>query len=70
MKESRGQHSTPLTHFKAMTTQNFDAQTINEDDLEAVQGGCGINAIPNPFEFVPKPVGKLIVDVIDLVDKY
>ena len=22
-----------------MTTQTFDAQTINEDDLEAVQGG-------------------------------
>ena len=53
-----------------MTTQTFDVQTINEDDLEAVQGGCGINAIPNPFEFVPKPVGKLIVDVIDLVNKY
>ena len=22
-----------------MTTQTFDAQTLNEDDLEAVQGG-------------------------------
>ena len=50
-----------------MTTQTFDAQAINEDELEAVQGGCGMSAIPNPFEFIPKPVGKLIVDVIDLV---
>ena len=24
-----------------MTTQDFDVQTINEDDLEAVQGGAG-----------------------------
>ena len=24
-----------------MTTQTFDDQTINEDDLEAVQGGAG-----------------------------
>ena len=51
-----------------MTTQTFAAQAINEDDLEAVQGGCGINAIPNPFEFIPKPIGRLIVGVIDLVE--
>ena len=50
-----------------MTTQTFDAQTLNEDDLEAVQGGCGMSAILNPFDLIPEPVGKLIVDVIDLV---
>ena len=32
-------HITHSTHFKLMTTQTFDAQNINEDDLEAVQGG-------------------------------
>ena len=51
-----------------MTTQTFDAQTINEDDLEAVQGGCAYNHIPNPAELIPKPIRKLIVDVGELVE--
>ena len=30
-----------------MTTQTFDAQTINEDDLEAVQGGGFLKDLVN-----------------------
>ena len=51
-----------------MTTQTFDAQTIREDDLEAVQGGCGTTYFPNPFDSVPNPIRKLMIDVIDLVE--